>query len=116
MKSQRGIALGSLLLWAIILVVLTTTGLKVVPSAIQYFKLQKDVRAVVAQAGPDATVADLRKAYQRYAEVDMLEFPASELEITKERGQVVISFAYETRIPLFANVSLVIDYKGSSAE
>ncbi|MDD2885332.1 MAG: DUF4845 domain-containing protein [Dechloromonas sp.] len=116
MNTQRGIALGSLLFWAIILVVLVTTGLKIVPSAIDYYKLQKDIRAVVAQAGPEATVADLRKTYQRFAEVDMLEFPASELDISKERGQIVIEFAYEKRIPLFANVSLVIDYKGSSAE
>jgi hypothetical protein len=32
------------------------------------------------------------------------------------RGAVVIGFDYEKRIPLFANVSLVIDYKGSTAE
>lgn len=116
MKTQRGIALGSLLFWAIILVVLVITGLKIVPTAIEYYKLRQDIRAVVAQVGPDATVAELRKAYQRYAEIDMLELPASELDISKDRGQIVIEFAYEKRIPLFANLSLVIDYKGSSAE
>jgi len=28
---------------------------------------------------------------------------------------VVISFAYESRIPLFSNVSLLIDFEGSSS-
>ena len=30
-------------------------------------------------------------------------------------GRIVIEFAYEKRIPLFWNVSLLIDYKGSTA-
>ena len=32
-----------------------------------------------------------------------------------ENGKVVIEFAYEKRIPLFLNVSLLIDYQGSTA-
>jgi hypothetical protein len=40
-----------------------------------------------------------------------------DLEITKEDGgEVVVRFAYLDKIPLFANVSLAIDYEGSSAK
>ena len=45
----------------------------------------------------------------------MLELPSSQLEISKDGGRIVIEFSYEKRIPLFWNVSLLIDYKGSSA-
>jgi len=34
---------------------------------------------------------------------------------TKDGGKIVIEFGYEKRIPLFWNVSLLIDYKGSTA-
>lgn len=37
------------------------------------------------------------------------------LEVTKDGGKIVIEFGYEKRIPLFWNVSLLIDYKGSTA-
>ena len=38
------------------------------------------------------------------------------IDITKEGGKIVASFDYDKRIPLFANVSLLINYKGSTAE
>jgi hypothetical protein len=34
--------------------------------------------------------------------------------VTKDRGNVVIAFAYEKKVPLFSNISLVIDFAGSS--
>ena len=40
---------------------------------------------------------------------------AADLEITKEGGELVISFAYTAKVPLFKNASLVFDFEGSSA-
>ena len=116
MKQQRGVALSGLLFWSLVLVLVAVLGLKVTPSVIEYYKILKDTKAVVAKATPDATVAELRRSFEKFAEVDHLDFPSKNLEIFKDRGQVVIEFAYEKRIPLFANVSLVIDYKGTTAE
>lgn len=115
MKYQRGISLSGLLVWGVILVVVAATGMKIVPSVIEYSKILKDSKAVVAQVGKDATVVDVKKAFDRFADIDQLDFKADQLDISKEGGQIVISFAYEKRIPLFANVSLVIDYKGSTS-
>ena len=36
-------------------------------------------------------------------------------DISKDGNGVVISFGYERRIPLFYNISLVIDFEGSSS-
>lgn len=116
MKNQRGVALSGLMFWGVIFIMLAVLGMRVAPSAIEFYKIKADTKAVVEQASPDATVADLRRAFSKFAEVDQLDFSPSQLEIYKERGQIVIAFAYEKRIPLFANVSLVIDYKGSTAE
>lgn len=114
-KFQRGISLSGLLVWGVILILVATTGMKVLPSVIEYQKIQKDSKAAVAQAGQGATVADVKNAFNRYAEIDQIDFPADQLDISKEGGQVVVSFAYEKRIPLFWNVSLLIDYKGSTS-
>ncbi len=116
MKYQRGVALSGLIFWGIILVLVAVLGMKVAPTAIEYFKILKDSKAVVAQVGPDATVADVRKSFDKFAEIDMLEFSGNQLDISKDGGKVVIEFAYEKRIHLFWNVSLLIDYKGSTAE
>jgi hypothetical protein len=37
-----------------------------------------------------------------------------DLDITKEGGELVISFAYTRKVPLFHNVSLVFDFAGAS--
>lgn len=116
MKNQRGVALSGLMFWGVIAILLAILGMKVVPSAIEYYMLKKSTEAVVSNAAPDATIADLRRAYAKYAEIDQIKLPPSDLEIFKENGKVVIAFSYEERIPLFGNVSLVIDYAGSTAD
>lgn len=116
MKHQRGVALSGLLFWSVVLVLVAVLGMKVTPTVIEYYKIKKDCKAVVAQVGKEATVADVKTAFNRFAEIDMLDFKADQLDISKEVGQIVISFAYEKRIPLFANVSLLIDYQGSTLE
>ncbi len=116
MKYQRGISLSGLLFWGTIVAVIAMLGIKVAPTAIEYYKILKNVKATAANVQQGATVPEIRAAFGKYAEVDHIrDFSATDLDITKENGQVVISFAYEKRIPLFHPGSLVIEYSGSSA-
>lgn len=116
MKKQRGVALSGLIFWGIVLTLTAVLGMKVLPTYLEYYKILKDAKATVAKANPDSTVVDIRKSFDRFAEIDMLDFKSTDLDISKDGGRIVIEFAYEKRIPLFANVSLLIDYKGSTAE
>lgn len=115
MKNQQGVALSGLLFWSIVLVLVAVLGMKVLPTYIEYAKILKDAKATAAKATSDSTVADVRRIYEKFAEIDMLDFPSSQLDITKDGGRIVIEFAYEKRIHLFWNVSLLIDYKGTTA-
>ncbi len=114
MKHQRGVALSGLIFWGIVIALVAILGMKVAPTAIEYFKIKKDAESTLAKMGPDSTVADVRTTFDRFAQVDHLEFSSKDLEISKENGRIVIDFAYDKRIPLFANVSLLIEYKGSA--
>ena len=116
MKHQRGLALSQLIFWGIIIALAAVLGMKVVPTTIEYYKILKDAKASVNKVGPEATVADVRKTFDNFANIDSLEFDAKQLEITKENGRIIASFDYDKRIPLFANVSLLINYKGSTAD
>lgn len=116
MANQRGVALSGLLMWGIVLSIGAVFGMKVVPTYIEYQKIIKDAKSAVAKVDSDASVSDVRRAFDKFAEIDMLDFNSSDLNVSKRNGQVVIDFDYERRIPLFANVSLVIDYQGSTAQ
>lgn len=116
MNQQRGLSLSSLLVWAVIIVLVVTTAMKVVPSLIEYQAVLKTVKTVAEEATEGMTVGDIKNSFKKYAEVNNFSsVTANDLVITKEGGKVVISFAYEKRIPLFWNTSLLIDYHGSSS-
>ena len=116
MKHQRGVALSGLIFWGVVITLVAVLGMKVVPTTVEYYKILKDIKATVAKVGPDATVADVRKTFDNFANIDQLDFPPEQLDVSKEKGKIVVSFDYDKRIPLFGNVSLVINYKGSTAE
>jgi hypothetical protein len=116
MKHQRGVALSGLIFWGIVIALVAILGMKVAPTTIEYYKVLKDAKATVNKVGPDATVAEVRKTFDNFANIDSLDFKAEQLDISKDSGKIVASFDYDKKIPLFANVSLVINYKGSTAE
>ena len=116
MKYQRGVALSGLIFWGIIIALVAILGMKVAPTTIEYYKVLKDAKASVNKVGPEATVAEVRKTFDNFANIDSLEFKSEQLDISKDGGKIVASFDYDKKIPLFANVSLVINYKGSTAE
>lgn len=115
MKYQRGVALSGLIFWGIVITLVAVLGMKVTPTTIEYYKILKDCKAVVAKTTPDSTVAEVRASFDRFADIDQLDFKSSQLDISKSGGKIVIEFAYEKRIPLFWNVSLLIEYQGSTA-
>jgi hypothetical protein len=115
MKNQRGIALTSVIFWGFILAILVMLTVKVLPDVVDYYKIKKSVKSTAANAS-GKTVPEIRNIYSKYAEVENVnEITPADLDITKESGEIVISFAYERRIPLFYNVSLLINFEGTSA-
>lgn len=114
MNRQRGLALSALLLWAFVIVFVAILGMRVAPAVSEYYTISKNVKAVAA-ASHGASVADLRNAFARYAAVDRIEsITPADLEISRTGREVLIGFSYEKRIPLFWNVSLLINFQGSS--
>lgn len=114
MKAQRGIALSGLLLWGVVLGLVAILAIRAMPDVIEYSRIRQAVKAVAADAN-GKTVAELRNAFGKYAEVEHIKTIAgSDLDIYKEDDQVILAFAYEKRIHLVGNVSLLIDFQGSS--
>ena len=114
MNTQRGITLIGMLVAAIIIVFLAIGGLKIAPAYMEYFTAKKAIVAI-AQANSAATVAQVREAFDRRSAIDDINVVnARDLEITKEGNEVVISFAYQKKISLFGNVSVLIDFDASS--
>jgi hypothetical protein len=115
-QRQRGLGFFGVLVLLIAIVFVAIVGMKLVPAYIEFYTIKKAVTGMT-QSGElrGATVADVRRAFDRRAAVDdITALRPEDLEITKEGNDIVVSFAYEKRIPLFYNISVLIDFAGSS--
>lgn len=119
MNRQSGVSLSGLMMGIALLVPIALLGMKVIPSVMEYYSILKAVKSAAQDAGAKGgSVMDIRVAYTRQMQVgNFTKVEPADLEITKEdSGQVVVMFAYQDKIPLFANVSIAIDYEGSSLQ
>lgn len=117
MKYQRGMSLNTLMLWGALLFIVALVAMKAIPPWIEYGKIVKVVKATAQDTSlKDASVAQVRAIYDKRADIDVIKAVTGEdLEISKEGGDLLISFAYTSKVKLFHNVSLVFDFEGSSA-
>jgi len=112
---QLGVTLTGLLGGAFVVAILALLGMKVVPEYIEHRAVSTAVKKVASGAAPESSVKQIRDAFDRQANVDYISaITGNDLEITKEAGTIVVSYSYEKRIPLVANVSLLLDFTGSS--
>lgn len=115
MKRQHGLSFWGFLFVAILAALALLVGFKVTPSIVEYFGIRKAITAVASE-GQGSSVAELRGAFMRRQAIDdFSSVTGQDLDITKDSGEVVISVAYSKKIPLVANVSLLIDYEATTA-
>lgn len=117
MKHQRGLSLNGMMIGGAVLALLALLAMKALPPWIEYGNALKAIKGTAADASlKDASVAQVRIAFSKRADMDDVKsVRPDDLDITKEGGELVISFAYTAKVPLFKNTSLVFDFEGSSA-
>jgi hypothetical protein len=113
-RRQRGLSLIGLIFIGAIVVALLALGFKTVPAVVEYIAIERAVQKIKNEG---TTVTEIKAAFDRHATIDdITSIKASDLDITKEGDQVVISYAYEKRIPILDNVALVIDFAGTTRD
>ncbi len=116
-STQQGLTLTGLIFAGLLIALVAVVGMKVVPHVIEYGKIVSNIKAIAGDASlKSASVAEIRRAFDRRANIDQIDdvIKGSEIDVTKEGNDLVLSFAYSRQIPLFGPVSLVIDFEGAS--
>ncbi len=112
-RRQGGLGLIALIFIGLVIVALMIIGAKLVPAMTEYFAIEKAVQRIRMDAD---TVPELRRAFDRYAQIDDVKsLTGKDLDITKDSDKIVISYAYSYQIPLMDNVRLVIDFSGTTS-
>jgi len=111
---QRGISLSGLFVGLFILIIVALLAMKLIPAYME-FGTAKNAIVAIGRDKANATPAEIRRAFDSRAAIDDIKaVKASDLDITKEGGEVVIAFAYRKEVPLFGNVGVYFDFAANS--
>jgi len=111
-KSQRGISLSGLIFVVAIVGLLVVFGMRAVPSYMEYKAIKNSIGVAKASGG---SVQEMRTSFDKNADVAYItSISGRDLIFSRDDGKVEIAFAYEKRLPIAGNVSMVIDYSGTT--
>lgn len=114
-RRQRGLTLIGLLFWGGIVAVAAVVGMKIFPTVLEYYTVQRVVDRIAASNPP--TVPAVRQDFEKATQVEysIQSIKAADLIVSKDgNDRVVIEFAWDKEIELFGPVSLMIKYRGKS--
>ncbi len=115
MRDQKGMSVIGIIVILVVIGIVAVLGLKTVPPYIEYFQIKKAVSGIAASGETRGTVADVRKAFDRRAQIDDIQaIGSADLEITKEGSELVIAFSYPKKVHLFSQVNLLFEFQGNS--
>lgn len=115
---QRGLSFSGFIFGAVILVLVATTGMKLIPAYMQDAEIG-NLFTVIAN-DPEmqkASLRDIRMSFTKRASIDGINaINAEDIEITSNGGRLVLSASYAVKVPLVANISLYMDFSPASAK
>ena len=112
-RRQRGVTFIGWLFLLIPLAVVGYAGIRVVPIYLNYMRVARslDQTASAMEGGSAVDRQSILNSLSRHFEVDSIDFPdVKDITIQRNGAAWVIEAKYEDVAPLFANVSLVIDF------
>jgi hypothetical protein len=113
-NKQRGVSLSGLFIGLFILIFVALLGMKLIPAYMEYGTAKNAIQGI-ARDKANGSPQEIRRAFDSRAAIDdITAVKASDLEITKDGGEVVIGFAYRKEVPLFANVGVYMDFAAST--
>ena len=108
-RTQKGMGIFGMIFVLGMIAIVALLVLKLTPVYLEYFTVKKAIAAVAREGATEP--ADVRRAFDKQADIDRIEVITAR-DIRVSGG--TLSFAYDKKIPLFANISLYIEFEGSS--
>lgn len=99
------LVVGTVLAFALLMVA------RAVPVLTEYMALQRIVTALAEEGRSGASVAEMRRGFERRAQVDsIMSVRSSDVLIHRESDGVNVEVAYERIIPIAGNASLLLEF------
>lgn len=115
-NKQLGITFSGFIMAAFALIILAILGMKMVPAYINDAQISSIFKAVAADpAMQNAPIKEIKDAYGRRAYINAINvISTDDIEIVKEGATLSLSANYAVKIPLVANITLLLEFNPSS--
>jgi hypothetical protein len=111
-NGESGVSLSGLIVVLVVLGAIALVAIKVAPAYIEYSAVKNAVLKAKAAGG---TAREMQTSFDKNADINNIDaIHGRDLVISRDGGDTEISFEYEKRIPLAGNVSLLIDFAGTT--
>ena len=117
MKKQRGMTFIGILFVSIFLIFSAILVMKLIPPYIEYWSVKKVMDAIAKDPSlNNMTTKEIQASFDRRASIDYITVVhGSDVEVSKDSGEVVASVEYPVKVPIVANLSACMDFKASTA-
>jgi hypothetical protein len=114
-NNQAGLTIVGFLLVAAVVVLFAMVGFRVVPSYIEYFSVRKALEDTMRGSGADPNnPLPFRKELERRLQTGYVEnVKAAEAIVTRSGSQVRAELAWERRLHMFGNASILLEFEVS---
>jgi len=114
---QQGLSLIGLLIVASLLGFALLIGFRAIPAVNEFLAIKRNIKLVAEEGDNGVPTPELRRSFDRRSQIDdVVTITGADLDITKPGGKTLVEVAYERKVPVAGNVSLLFDFQASSAE
>jgi len=114
---QSGFTILGFIFVAAVVLSLAMIGFRVLPSYIEYFSVVKILKQTLDNAPEGQTVTQFRRDFDLKASADYIDsVRGSDIEISKQDNKLVASAEWTKTLPLFGNVSLLLDFQAAASK
>jgi hypothetical protein len=112
---QSGLSMIGFLFVTVVVVTCVMIGFRVLPSYIEYYSVEKALGKALAEAKDLNSTAEIRRAFQRYADAGYIEsVSGSDIDVVKSKNEVTASASWTRKLPMVANVSLLLEFEATA--
>lgn len=115
---QRGITMIGWLILLIPVSIVVYSGIRIAPVYLNYMKVSKSIDQVAQELGNDSSlsVGQIRLALEKRLDIESVNYPAvKDIGVRREGQTWIIEAKYEDIAPLFANLSLLLQFDKSKS-
>jgi Domain of unknown function (DUF4845) len=112
-RSQRGMSFWSTIVVLAALIFIGTFVLKSMPAYLEFNSIRTAIKSIAKSSSGELNKKEVADAFDRQARIDTIE-SISGRELRIEGGQIVAE--YQKVIPLFGNMSILLDFNARSSK